>query len=71
LPFLADKPPLPERGYPIYWPTEAQLKAAGGADAVRMAGKYDARRGIVVLVDHGKGGLSVYQAGREQFRGVG
>jgi hypothetical protein len=48
-----------------------QLKAAGDADAVRMAGKYDPRKEIVVLVDHGKGGSSVYQVGREQFRGVG
>ena len=68
---LADKPPLSGQGYPIYWLSEAQLKAAGDADAMRMAGKYDPRKEIVVLVDHGKGGSSVYQVGREQFRGVG
>jgi hypothetical protein len=68
---LADKPPAPGKGYPIYWLSEAQLKAAGDADAVRMAGRYDPRKEIVVLVDHGKGGSSVYQVGREQFRGVG
>ena len=68
---LADKPPLPGQGYPIYWLSEAQLKAAGDADAVRMAGKYDPRKEIVVLVDHGKGGSSVYQVGKEKFRGVG
>ncbi len=68
---LTDKPPLPGKGYPIYWLSEAQLKAAGDADAVRMAGKYDPRREIVVLVDHGCNGSSVYQVGREQFLGVG
>lgn len=65
---LTDKPPLPGQGYPIYWLTEAQLKAAGDADAVRMMAKYDPRKEIVVLVDHGKGGSSVYQVGKEQFR---
>jgi hypothetical protein len=69
---LADRPPpLPGKGYPINWLSEAQLKVAGDADAVRMAGKYDPRKEIVVLVDHGKSGSSVYQLGREQFRGVG
>ena len=38
---LADKPPLPGQGYPIYWLTEAQLTAAGDVDAVQMAGKYE------------------------------
>jgi hypothetical protein len=66
---LADKPPLPGQGYPILWLTEAQLRSAG--DAERMVGKYDPRKEIVVLVDHGKGGSSVYQVGKEQFRGVG
>jgi hypothetical protein len=68
---LADKQPLPGQGYPIMWLTEAQLKTAGDADAERMVGRYDPRREIVVLVDHGKGGTSVYQVGKEQFRGVG
>lgn len=68
---LADRSPLPGQGYPIYWLSEAQLKAAGDTDAVRMVGKYDPRKEIVVLVDHGKGGSSVYQVGKEQFRGVG
>ena len=68
---LADTPPAPGKGYPIYWLTEAQLKAANDLDAVRMAGKYDPRREIVVVVDHGRKGSSVYQVGREQFRGVG
>ena len=68
---LVDKPPLPGQGYPILWLSEAQLKAAGDADAVRMVGRYDPRKEIVVLVDHGKGGSSVYQVGKEQFRGVG
>ena len=68
---LADKPPLSGQGYPIYWLSEAQLKAAGEADAVRMASKYDPRKEIVVLVDHGKSGSSVYQVGKEQFTGVG
>jgi len=68
---LADKPALPGQGYPILWLSEAQLKAAGDADAMRMMGRYDPRKEIVVLVDHGKGGSSVYQVGKEQFRGVG
>jgi hypothetical protein len=68
---LADKPPLPGQGYPIYWLTEAQLKAARDADAVRMMAKYDPSKEIVIVVDHGKGGSSVYQVGKEQFRGVG
>ncbi len=68
---LTDKPPVLGQGYPIYWLSEAQLKAAGDVDAVRMTGKYDPRKEIVVLVDHGKGGSSVYQVGREQFSGVG
>jgi hypothetical protein len=67
----ADNPPVPGQGYPILWLTEAQIKAAGDADAVRMVGKYDPRKEIVVLVDHGKGGSSVYQVGKEQFIGVG
>ncbi len=66
-----EKLPLPDQGYPIYWPREAQLKAADDVDAARMAGKHDLRKEIVVPVDHGKGGLSVYQVGREQFREVG
>lgn len=68
---LADKPPLPGQGYPIMWLTEAQLRTAGDADAGRMVRKYDPRKEIVVLVDRGKGGSSVYQVGKEQFRGVG
>jgi hypothetical protein len=68
---LADKPPLPGQGYPILWLSEVQLKAAGDADAMRMVGRYDPRKEIVVLVDHGKGGSSVYQVGKEQFRGAG
>jgi len=68
---LADKPPVPGQGYPILWLSEAQLRAAGDADAVRMASQYDPRKEIVVLVDHGKGGSSVYQVGKEQFTGVG
>ena len=68
---LADRPPLPGQGYPIFWLTEAQLKAAGDADAVRMVSRYDPRKEVVVLVDHGQGGSSVYQIGKEQFRGVG
>lgn len=68
---LADKPPEPGKGYPIYWLSEDQLKAAGDADAVRMAGKYDPRKEIVIVVEHGRNGSSVYQVGREQFRGVG
>ena len=68
---LADKPPASGKGYPIYWLSEAQLKAAGDADAVRMLAKYDPRKEIVIVVDHGKGGSSVYQIGKEQFRGVG
>jgi hypothetical protein len=68
---LADKPPLPDQCYPIMWLTEAQLKTAGDADAERMVGRYDPRKEIVVLVDHGKGGSSVYQVGKEQFTGVG
>ena len=68
---LADKPPLSGQGYPILWLSEAQLKAAGDADAMRMMGRYDPRKEIVVLVDHGKGESSVYQFGKEQFTGVG
>jgi hypothetical protein len=68
---LADKPPLPGQGYPIMWLTEAQVRTAGDVDAERMVGKYDPRKEIVVLVDHGKGGSSVYQVGKEQFTGVG
>ena len=68
---LADKPPLPGQGYPILWLTEAQLRTAGDADAERIVRKYDPRNEIVVLVDHGKGGSSVYQVGKEQFTGVG
>lgn len=68
---LADKSPESGKGYPIYWLGEERLKAAGDAAAVRMAGKYDPRREIVVVVDHGKGGSSVYQVEREQFRGMG
>ena len=68
---LADKPPVPGQGYPIMWLTEAQLRTAGDADAARLVSKYDPRKEIVVLVDHGKGGSSVYQVGKEQFIGVG
>ena len=68
---LADKPPLAGQGYPILWLTEAQLKTAGDADAERMVRKYDPRKEILILVDHGKGGSSVYQVGKEQFTGVG
>ena len=68
---LADKPPVLGQGYPILWLSEAQLRAAGDADAVRMVGRYDPRKEIIVLVDRGKGGSSVYQVGKEQFRGVG
>ena len=68
---MADKPPAPGKGYPIYWLSEAQLKVAGDVDAVRMLSKYDPRKEIIIVVDHCKGGSSVYQIGREQFRGVG
>lgn len=47
------------------------LETAGDEKAVRMAGQYDPRKEIVVLVDDGRGGSSVYQVGKEQFRGVG
>ena len=36
-----------------------------------MTAKYDPRREIVIVIDHGRGGSSVYQVGEEQFRGVG
>lgn len=68
---LADKPSLSGQGYPILWLTESQLRTAGDADAERMVSKYDPHKEIVVLVDHGHGGSSVYQVGKEQFTGVG
>jgi hypothetical protein len=68
---LADKPPLAGQGYPIMWLTATQLRSVGDADAERMVSKYDPRKEIIVLVDHGKGGSSVYQVGKEQFTGVG
>ena len=68
---MADKPPAPDKGYPIYWLSAAQLKTVGDPDAVRMTAKYNPRQEIVIVIDHGRGGSSVYQVGEEQFRGVG